>query len=148
MAKSDDSLRVLHSVTGNATFCGPCALSALTGLSSDTWPDEHIQWLPWAECLKRVARVERQLLCLPAEYTFNLSDFCWPGLWGLCVNTTDETNPHVLACSYSDAPWPRTLLVDNQFRKPRSKTHCFRVDPLYRRFVVYGAVELGTPAPA
>ena len=30
----------LHPVTGSAKFCGPCALSAVTGLSSDTWPDE------------------------------------------------------------------------------------------------------------
>ena len=32
----------LHSVTGNAKHCGPCALSAVTGESSDKWPDANI----------------------------------------------------------------------------------------------------------
>lgn len=27
------------SVTGAAESCGPCALSAVTGLSSESWPD-------------------------------------------------------------------------------------------------------------
>ena len=31
---------LLHKVTGDAKFCAPCAWSALTGLSNETWVDE------------------------------------------------------------------------------------------------------------
>ena len=32
--------KLLNFVTGDAKLCGPCALSAVTGLPSNTWPDE------------------------------------------------------------------------------------------------------------
>ena len=37
--------KLLHSVTGNARLCAPWAWSALTGYSSNTWPDKTMgEW--------------------------------------------------------------------------------------------------------
>ena len=35
---------MIHEVTGSADHCGPCALSALTGLSSGTWADKPMDY--------------------------------------------------------------------------------------------------------
>ena len=34
---------MLHQITGDAEYCVPCALSALTGKPSDQWPDEGME---------------------------------------------------------------------------------------------------------
>ena len=43
---------MLMPVTGNRTLCAPCALSAVTGLPSETWPDETMQQSTILEALK------------------------------------------------------------------------------------------------
>ncbi|MCY3804011.1 MAG: hypothetical protein OXG06_06385 [Gammaproteobacteria bacterium] len=44
---------LLHDVTGKAEWCGPCALSALTGKSADSWPDEKMTTDEVVDYLKR-----------------------------------------------------------------------------------------------
>ena len=72
---------MLHPVTGKAKFCGPCALSAVTGISSETWEDRGFN---------RYDDVEEELHKVGFDAVFDcphkpVSQFRRPGVWLMFV---------------------------------------------------------------
>ena len=132
---------MLHQITGDAEFCVPCALSALTGLSSDTWPDEGMEKeLEIEKYLMANFRIEdgirplsRLELISPELSRVMLGDFPDSdlvikkhGTWLLVINYLNEkkeTILHAVAVSirpHDDKSKVERFLADNGHKTPIS----------------------------
>ncbi len=107
---------MLHPVTGKAKLCGPCALSALTGLSSETWPDGDIDKRAMPEELDKVGFNAE----LGGWFRKPLSEFRRPGVWVLvlCYPHPESewlSNLHVIAYARRRG---EIQIADNTLRAP------------------------------
>ena len=110
---------MLHSVTGKAKFCGPCALSAVTGESSN-------RFAKWNEgrdmnifdALGMLAMVEGVAVADKREFKCSLSEFGEAGVWLLSVRVPawGENEGHMVAVAGLDDG--SRQFADNTIRHP------------------------------
>ena len=123
------------SVTGGAKMCGPCALSAITGVSSEVWPDEDMQFDQMFHILELHYGRQLEKFNLYCEKTGSLislklffhSDFLSaypdlelrPGLWLLSLTTgaIEGVLGHAVAVFVQEiSGGHRCTLLDSRFR--------------------------------
>ena len=133
---------LLHPVTGSRRYCAPCAWSALTGVSSNTWPDKPMTDNEEHFALERL-RFEHgapfYIDELPGRLVgIGLRDFREPGRWGLTVKWDDDEEPHAVAVAVHGT---ECVLADNHIRHPQPLAVVEQHDP-YRSAVVAGGFRL------
>ena len=131
----------LQPVTGNAQFCGPCALSAVTGKSSEAWPDGDMTPSALQEALDAagieysdlaVVQHHEKALHIGDSFVKNslVQNFCstseaWTddwnvidpvGLWLLLVDLPNAYHWIAVGINYEK----ERRLADNEHRKPRT----------------------------
>ena len=149
--------RRLHPVTGVAKFCGPCALSAITGRSGDDWPDRPMHFPEIEAALVDAGMrpdrlphdswaIGRSLRAF-ADPTMML----WPerrpvldpsGRWILHLATPPDPEPtHVVAVRVTERDGNASIrrdLVDNNIRKPTGFGPVVNREPYSKMLVVAG----------
>ncbi len=134
---------LLHPVTGDAKFCAPCAWSALTGLSSNSWIDG-----PKTDAAE-YHEFERQRFesgapfyveFLPERWeSVALSAFDQPGRWALTVAWEGDDETHAVAVGIEGA---ERVLVDNHIRAPMALDKLMEQRPIYRTAVILSGLQL------
>lgn len=152
MLRADDTnreryMRGLYTVTGSAKFCAPCAWSALTGWSSDTWRDdpmtdnaEHyaldkLRWdneLPWY-----LDEMPDRLVGL------GLDAFREPGRWALTVEWDGDDDRHAVAVAVDGST---RVFADNHIREPLPVETLLERHEVYRTAVIVFGLQL-VPSP-
>ena len=134
---------LLHQVTGGAKFCAPCAWSALTGLSSETWVDE-----PKTDA-EEYSEFDRQRFDNLAPWYVDplpdrligvaLTAFREPGRWALTLQWDDDHENHAVAVGIQDTV---RVLADNHIRTPTPLDTVMEQHEAYRTAVVVGGIQL------
>ena len=139
---SDEKVLLLHPVTGSAKFCAPCAWSALTGMSSDTWVDE-----PKTDAAEYYEFERQRFVCGAPWYVdplgenligVLLAEFREPGRWALTLGWEDDDN-HAVAVVIQDG---RRVFADNNIRSPIALETVLAQHQIYRTAVIVGGVQL------
>ena len=133
----------LHPVSGSARYCAPCAWSALTGLSSDTWADKPMTDGDEHAALDRI-RFEHgapwYVDDLPDHLVdVGLDDFREPGRWALTVKWDHDDEPHAIAVAVHGAD---RMLADNHVRYPQPLAAVLDQHEPYRSAIVAGGFRL------
>lgn len=154
--------KLLNFVTGDAKLCGPCALSAVTGLPSNTWPDEAMTAEEiWGHLEKQ--RFEHgapfYVEPLPVD-SFAIGRvfwaFCHPALnpderplpnpegrWILAVDPRDGSDEDLHSVAVGVRRWGeswRRVMADNAHREPVPLGKCRW--GVYRRAIVVAGLHL------
>ena len=134
---------LLHPVTGSAQFCAPCAWSALTGLSSNTWVDE-----PKTDAVEYY-EFERQRFESGAPWYVDqlpdslkgvaLAAFHEPGRWALTLEWDGDDEPHAVAVGIQET---ERVLADNLIRNPMPLETVMEQHEIYRTAVIVGGIQL------
>ncbi len=148
---------LLHEVTGSARLCGPCAWSALTGMSSDSWPDAPTRVDAPAyefDRLRFKAGAPWYVDPLPKELIGTpLSTFREPGRWSLCIES-DDYGTHAVALGVRGT---ERVIADNHIRTPMAlesamnrqvhtpESACYQ--EVYRTAVVVSGIRLVPDQP-
>ena len=139
---------LLHRVTGNARNCAPCAWSALTGLSSDTWPDKPItDYEEWA-ALDRL-RFKHGAPWYVDELPDHLAGggldaFSEPGRWALTLEWDSDEETHAVAVAVQGS---ERVLADNHIRDPLPLATVMEQHEAYRTAVVVSGFQLVPDTP-
>ena len=133
---------LLHKVTGNAEYCAPCAWSALTGMSTESWVDE-----PTTEAAE-YHEFERQrfensapwyLDPLPDELLpIALAEFREEGRWALTLLLWDREK-HAVALGVEGT---ERIIADNHIRNPMPLEAAMEQHEDYSTAVVVGGFRL------
>lgn len=140
--------KLLHSVTGNAKLCAPCSWSALTGLSSDTWPDKPMNdYEEWGELEK--LRFEHAAPFYVEKFSnhlfgSSLREFCEEGRWALTLKWDGDEEEHAVAAGVRGS---ERLLADNHIRDPLPLETVIEQHDLYRTAVVVFGLQLVPDTP-
>ena len=137
----------LHRVTGSAEYCGPCALSALTGWPSETWPDKPMGEWEGALYLER-ARLEQEAPWYVDSLRnhlagVGLAEFCQPGRWALTVKLGNG-EAHTVAVAVQGK---ERVLADNNIREPLPLATVLDRHEFYRDAVVVCGFQLVPDTP-
>ena len=138
----------LHPVSGSARNCAPCVWSALTGWSSDSWPDKPMTDGEEHAALERL-RFEHgapwYVDTLPDRLVgVGLADFREPGRWTLTVTWDDDDEHHVVAVAVHGAD---CVLADNHVRHPQPLAAVLVQHEPYRSAVVASGSRLVPDEP-
>ena len=139
---------LLHRVTGAAHYCAPCSWSALTGLSSDTWPDVPMtDFDEWGKLdqLRFEHGAPFYVDELPDRLVgVRLADFRESGRWALTVAWEGDDEHHAIAVG-SDGD--TRVLADNCIRNPLSIETVLERHEVYRTAVVVAGFQLVPDEP-
>ena len=139
---------LLHPVSGNNSFCAPCAWSALTGWSSDTWPDKPMTDGEEHHVLDKL-RFEHgapfYVDDMPDRLAgVGLGAFREPGRWALTVEWDGDDERHAVAVVVDGA---ERVLADNHIREPLPVDTVLERRAVYRTARVVSGYQLVPDAP-
>ena len=142
-------MSLLHAVKGRAEACAPCVLSAVTGRSSEDWPDIGVS----DGCMEK-ALIEAGFRPVPLSETSlplwkPLSEFCHPlrsrmplaeltGLWVLLLRWREAGPDHVAAVEVCGRTKCKRRFVDNNYRRPTALSRVVRSKHFSSAFVGHG----------
>ena len=138
----------LHRVTGSNTHCAPCAWSALTGWSSDAWPDKPMTDGEEHHALDKL-RFEHgapfYVDDMPARLVgVRLDAFREPGRWALTVEFDGDDEPHAVAVAVDGSA---RILADNHIREPLPVETVMDRHEVYRTATVRSGYQLVPDEP-
>ena len=134
---------LLHLVTGTAENCAPCAWSALTGLSSNTWPDKPMTDNDEFAVLEK-QRFENgapwYVVGLPDHLAGGgLGTFREQGRWALTVAWDGDDERHAVAVAVFGS---ECVLADNHIRDPLPVAAVIEKHEKYRTAKVVSGFQL------
>ncbi|MCY3761896.1 MAG: hypothetical protein OXH50_11655 [Gemmatimonadetes bacterium] len=139
-------MKRLYKVTGNAEYCAPCAWSALSGMSSDTWADKPMMDFEEHSALD-VLRFKHgapwYVDDLPEHLIgIFLEAFEEQGRWALTVESDGEHHAIAVACDGSNRE-----IADNRFRDPLPLETVIEQHEEYRTAVIKSGFQLVEDEP-
>ena len=139
---------LLYAVTGGNMFCGPCTLSALTGLSSDRWPGEllpagkmatELERLAWDHAAPFYASDESERLA-----GLTLAEFREPGRWAVALAWDDADEGHAVAVAIHGG---RRQFADQDYRVPARLVDVLAREADYRTATIATACRVVPAEP-